>query len=92
LFASGFICYNSYRIFNTLGEIMDEHLYDDLIESIRVVASHVEGIIDTSVSLRKSGMKYHVDLHAIVKATITVKEGHQLAHILKDTLQNEIQN
>jgi divalent metal cation (Fe/Co/Zn/Cd) transporter len=34
-------------------------------------------------------MKYHVDLHAI-KATITVKEGHQLAHILKDTLQNEI--
>jgi hypothetical protein len=26
---------------------MDEHLYDDLIESIRVVASHVEGIIDT---------------------------------------------
>jgi divalent metal cation (Fe/Co/Zn/Cd) transporter len=45
---SGFICYNSYRIFRpALGEIMDEHLYDDLIESIRVVASHVEGIIDT---------------------------------------------
>jgi divalent metal cation (Fe/Co/Zn/Cd) transporter len=72
---------------------MDEHLYDDLIESIRVVASHVEGIIDTEKCfIRKSGMKYHVDLHAIVKATITVKEGHQLAHILKDTLQNEIQN
>jgi divalent metal cation (Fe/Co/Zn/Cd) transporter len=34
-------------------------------------------------------MKYHVDLHAIVKATITVGR-HQLAHILKDTLQNEI--
>jgi cation diffusion facilitator family transporter len=92
LFASGFICYNSYRIFRpALGEIMDEHLYDDLIESIRVVASHVEGIIDTEKCfIRKSGMKYHVDLHAIVKATITVKEGHQLAHILKDTLQNEI--
>jgi divalent metal cation (Fe/Co/Zn/Cd) transporter len=42
-----------------LGEIMDEHLYDDLIESIRVVASHVEGIIDTE-NIRKSGMKYHV--------------------------------
>jgi hypothetical protein len=42
---------------------MDEHLYDDLIESIRVVASHVEGIIDTEKCfIRKSGMKYHVDL------------------------------
>jgi divalent metal cation (Fe/Co/Zn/Cd) transporter len=39
-----------------LGEIMDEHLYDDLIESIRVVASHVEGIIDTeSVSYVNQG-------------------------------------
>jgi divalent metal cation (Fe/Co/Zn/Cd) transporter len=28
-------------------------------------------------------MKYHVDLHAIVNAMITVKEGHDLAH--KDT-------
>ena len=35
LFASGFILYNSYLIFRpALGEIMDEHLYDDLIISI----------------------------------------------------------
>lgn len=36
LFASGFILYNSYLIFRpALGEIMDEHLYDDLIAAIR---------------------------------------------------------
>jgi divalent metal cation (Fe/Co/Zn/Cd) transporter len=35
-------------------------------------------------------MKYHVDLHATVKATISVKEGHDLAHQLKDTLRSEI--
>lgn len=35
-------------------------------------------------------MKYHVDLHAIVNANITVKEGHDLAHQLKDTLRLEI--
>lgn len=92
LFASCFIFYNSYLIFRpALGEIMDEHLYDDLIEHIRVVASQVEGIIDTEKCfIRKSGMKYHVDLHAIVNAEISVKEGHQLAHILKDTLRKEI--
>ncbi|MEY4038158.1 MAG: hypothetical protein RIR67_468 [Bacteroidota bacterium] len=92
LFASGFILYNSFLIFRpALGEIMDEHLYDDLIDTIRLVAKEVEGIIDTEKCfIRKSGMKYHVDLHARVKATISVKEGHDLAHKLKDTLRAEI--
>jgi divalent metal cation (Fe/Co/Zn/Cd) transporter len=35
-------------------------------------------------------MKYHVDLHAVVNASITVKAGHDLAHLLKDTLRAEI--
>lgn len=92
LFASGFILYNSYLIFRpALGEIMDEHLYDDLIEDIRRVSHQVDGIIDTEKCfIRKSGMKYHVDLHARVDATISVKEGHDLAHLLKDTLRSEI--
>ncbi len=92
LFAAGFILYNSYLIFRpALGEIMDEHLYDDLIENIREVSKGVDGIIDTEKCfIRKSGMKYHVDLHATVQATISVKEGHDLAHKLKDTLRLEI--
>lgn len=32
-------------------------------------------------------MKHHVDLHAIVKREITVKEGHDIGHDLKDYLQ-----
>ena len=92
LFASGFILYNSYRIFRpALGEIMDEHLYDDVIAEIRKTSLKVKGIIGTEKCLiRKTGMKYHVDLHAIVDAKLTVKEGHALAHKLKDTLQKEI--
>lgn len=92
LFASGFILYNCYLIFRpALGEIMDEHLYDDLIEEIRRVSAGVEGILGTEKCfIRKAGMKYHVDLHAIVKANITVREGHDLAHVLKDTLRREI--
>ncbi|MBC5837245.1 cation diffusion facilitator family transporter [Flavobacterium muglaense] len=92
LFASVFILYNSYLIFRpALGEIMDEHVYDDLVVEIRKVSAHVEGIIDTEKCfIRKAGMKYHVDLHAIVDATISVKEGHDLAHKLKDSLQTEI--
>lgn len=92
LFASGFIIYNSYKIFRpALGEIMDEHFYDDLIEDIRKVSLTVNGIIATEKCfIRKAGMKFHVDLHAVVDATITVKQGHDLAHQLKDTLRKEI--
>lgn len=92
LFASVFILYNSYLIFRpALGEIMDEHLYDDLVEEIRNVSHQVDGIIDTEKCfIRKAGMKYHVDLHARVNGTITVKEGHDLSHKLKDTLREKI--
>ena len=92
LFASGFILYNRYLIFRpALGEIMDEHLYDDLIAQIRVVSLQVDGIIDTEKCfIRKAGMQYHVDLHATVESNITVKEGHDLAHKLKDTLREKI--
>lgn len=92
LLASGFILYNSFLIFRpALGEIMDEHRYDELIDKIRKVSADVEGIIDTEKCfIRKTGMTYHVDLHAIVDGKITVREGHVLAHLLKDTLQEKI--
>jgi len=92
LFASGFILYNSYLIFRpALGEIMDEHLYDDLIAAIRNIAITVPGVIDTEKCfIRKAGMKYHVDLHARVEGEISVREGHDIAHLLKDTLRKEL--
>ena len=92
LFASGLILYNSYLIFRpALGEIMDEHLYDDLVVEIRKISLQVDGILDTEKCLiRKAGMIYHVDLHAIVDARITVKEGHELSHKLKDSLKSKI--
>ncbi len=92
LFSSVFILYNSYLIFRpALGEIMDEHLYDDLIEEIRKVSLTVAGILGTEKCfIRKAGMKYHVDLHAIVNGNISVKEGHVLSHQLKDTLRSKI--
>ena len=92
LLASGFILYNSYLIFRpALGEIMDEHFYDDLVEDIRRISLTVDGIIATEKCfIRKVGMIYHVDLHAKVNGSISVTEGHNLAHQLKDTLRAEI--
>ncbi|KQC34199.1 cobalt-zinc-cadmium resistance protein [Nonlabens sp. YIK11] len=92
LLASGFILYNSYLILRpALGEVMDEQIYDELIEHIRSRSLDVEGVLDTEKCfVRKSGMKFHIDLHAIVDGDISVKSGHDIAHDLKDYLRKEI--
>ncbi|WP_372766545.1 cation diffusion facilitator family transporter [Lutibacter sp.] len=92
LFASGFIIYNAYLIFRpALGEIMDEHLYGDFVAEIRTISNTVEGVIDTEKCLvRKTGISFHVDLHLIVNGAISVSEGHEIAHRLKDELQTKL--
>lgn len=92
LVASVFILYNSFLIFRpALSEVMDEHLYDPLVNEIRNFSKEVNGVIDTEKCLvRKSGMQYHIDLHIIVNADITVKEGHDIAHELKNHLMNHL--
>lgn len=92
IFAAGFILYNSYLIFRpALAEIMDEDVYDDLIEEIRQIASEVEGISGTEKCfIRKAGMKYHVDLHAMVDGSISVTKGHELAHDLQNVLYRKL--
>jgi cation diffusion facilitator family transporter len=92
LFGAGFIYYNSFHIFRpALGEIMDENLYESLIEQIRVLALTVPGVISTEkCMIRKAGMLHHVDLHAAVDANLTVLQGHDIAHLLKDTLKDKL--
>jgi len=91
LLASGFILYNAYQILRpALGEVMDEHMYDDMIDNIRKEAEKVPGVKETEKCLvRKAGMTFHVDLHVAVNAGITVKEGHNIAHRVKDRLLSE---
>ncbi len=94
LFASGFILYNCYHIFRpALGEIMDENVYQELINQIREKSLQVEGIKGTEKCfIRKSGTKYHVDLHALVDSKHTLEKGHETAHVLKDYLRKQIPN
>lgn len=92
LIASGFILYNGYLIFRpALGEIMDEDVYEDLLEEIRSISAKVHGVSNTEKCfIRKTGLKFNVDLHARVNGDLTVKEGHDIAHLLKDTLRREL--
>lgn len=92
LFAAGFIVYNCYRIFRpALGEIMDENLFEEIVELVKVRSLEVDGVLATEKCfVRKIGMDYLVDLHAVVDPQLTVKEGHDIAHALKDHLIEKI--
>lgn len=92
MIAAFFILYNAYKILRpALSEALDEHIHHDLEEEIRRISKTVDGIIDTEKCfIRKTGLTYYVDLHAIVDGNITVKEGHALAHRLKDTLMHHL--
>ncbi|WP_026978955.1 cation diffusion facilitator family transporter [Flavobacterium tegetincola] len=92
LFASFFIVYNAYLIFRpALGEILDEHLYDDMINEIRRISEQVEGVEGTEKCfVRKTGMSYLVDLHLLVNGDLSVTEGHEISHAAKDKLMEEM--
>lgn len=92
LVAALIILYNAYRIFRpALSEIMDEHRYDELVEQIRHRAAEVNGVVTTEKCfVRKMGTTFQVDLHAIVHAEISVRDGHAVAHRLKDHLLRQL--
>ncbi|AFL97604.1 cation diffusion facilitator family transporter [Ornithobacterium rhinotracheale] len=88
LVACGIILYNAYSIFRpALGEIMDEHRYDDFVAEIRAISKNVSGVHATEKCfVRKQGTQYIIDIHLIVDGEITVRQGHDIAHQVKKTL------
>lgn len=92
LFASFIILYNSYKISKpALGEIMDKDMYGEISKKIIDLARTVEGVLDVEkCRIRKSGMVYFVDLHLIVDKNKTVKEGHDIAHRVKDYIKKNM--
>ncbi len=92
LFASVLIVFNAAIIFRpAMQELMDEHLYDDRIIEIREIAKRVDGVMGTEKCfMRKTGMRYHVDLHLIVDGNISVRAGHDIAHELKRAIRKKM--
>ncbi|CAM4130874.1 cation diffusion facilitator family transporter [Flavobacterium antarcticum] len=92
LIASLFIVYNAYLIFRpALGEILDEHVYDDLVEQIRIISERVDGVQGTEKCfVRKTGMTYLVDLHLLVNGNLSVTQGHEISHATKDRLMEQL--
>jgi divalent metal cation (Fe/Co/Zn/Cd) transporter len=40
--------------------------------------------------VRKMGFSFYVDLHIIVKGELSVREGHRIAHLVEDSVLEEL--
>jgi len=91
LLASGVIIFNAYRLFKpALYELTDAAPPPDVIVKVRNTSLKIPGVhaIDKCF-VRKMGFSYFVDIHVIVDGNITVYEGHDIAHAVKDGLMEE---
>ncbi len=89
LFAAFIIAFNAYSLFTpAFSEIMDGAPSKEIIEEVRAVAFSVEGVITLhKCYVRKMGFDFFVDLHVLVDAKITVREGHAIGHAVKDAIR-----
>ncbi|QNF31919.1 cation transporter [Adhaeribacter swui] len=90
LLASGIIYYNAFSIGKTaIRELMDEAPSINFIEEVREEALKTEKVLGLDKSfVRKMGFDFYVDIHVLVDGKITVAEGHQIAHAVKNRLLN----
>jgi cation diffusion facilitator family transporter len=88
LIASGFIAYNGIRMMRfALHEIMDTTPGSDIEKSVRQLAIDTEGVMAIEKCyIRKSGTSFIIDIHVEVEASLSVHQGHEIAHNLKDRL------
>jgi cation diffusion facilitator family transporter len=88
LVASVVIAYNGFGIFRkALNEVMDIAVPAERVDEIRSLAASVPGVAGLDkCRVRKSGLSYLVDIHVRVPGGLSVREGHNIAHAVKDTL------
>ena len=89
LFACAVIAGNGIRLLRpALYEIMDTAPGGKIVRSIRRAAGSVPGVIEVEkCRVRKMGLDFYVDLHVGVKGSISVREGHEIAHQVKAAIQ-----
>ena len=88
LLACGVISWNGLRLLRlALDELMDASVSPDVVDQVRGLAAAVEGVaaID-KCRIRKSGLHLALDIHVVVDGELTVRRGHEIAHLVKDRL------
>lgn len=90
LLAAGIIAANAWNLLVPgLRELTDASPDRAIIEKIRAVAAEVPGVHGTHRCwVRKLGFDHFVDLDVLVEPTITVREGHDIAHKVQEAVRD----
>lgn len=72
-------------------QLMDTMPDDRLMTQVRGAALAVEGVRGVEKCFaRKTGLRYHVDLHLEVDPDMTVRQSHQIAHEARERILREL--
>jgi len=90
--AAGIIAWNGWRLLRpAMDELMDATPNLAMGDRIRRVAAVMPGVARVEKCIvRKMGYHYFVDMHLEVDPEITVREGHRIAHAVKDRVRDQI--
>ncbi len=90
LFACALIAWNGLRLLRpALHEVMDSAPPKEFEDSIRAAAAVVPGVVELEkCRVRKMGLEFYVDIHVAVAPELTVREGHRIAHDVKDAIRD----
>lgn len=88
LIVVAFILHASYKLFRRNASLlMDEQCEPELIDRIRACAEEIDEVVCVEqIRARRSGLEVFVDIHVEVDASLTVEEGHRIAHLVRDRL------
>lgn len=89
LVACGLIAINGVRLFvPALEEAMDSAPPKQVALLVRAAAESVPGVAQIEqCRVRKMGLDYYADLHVAVAGDMPVREGHRIAHAVKDSVR-----
>ncbi len=92
LFACLIITFNGIRLLRgAIDEVMDAAVMNGTEERVREIATIVKGVVGVEkCRIRKSGLGLLMDIHIMVDGNLSVRKGHEIAHIVKDRLRKEL--
>jgi cation diffusion facilitator family transporter len=86
------ILYNAWRQLRpAMLELADAAPDPDLNARVKAIAARVPGILGLDKCfVRKMGFNFYVDLHIVVNGESSVREGHRIAHLVEDSVLEEL--
>ena len=72
-------------------QLMDTMPEGERMQEIRAIALRVPGALGIEKCFaRKTGLRYHVDLHLEVDPDLTVRDSHRIATAVRDALRRDV--